>query len=56
RTSERFNTQFRWELFNAWNHTQFGSANLNASSAAFGSITGTRVGPRRMQLGLKILF
>lgn len=54
--TERFNAQFRWELFNAWNHTQFGSANLNTSSPAFGTITSTRVGPRRMQLGLKLLF
>jgi hypothetical protein len=54
--TERFNLQFRWELFNALNHTQFGSANLNTSSAAFGSITSTRVGPRRMQLGLKLQF
>jgi hypothetical protein len=56
RINERFNTQFRWETFNTWNHTQFGSASLNTSSAAFGTITGTRVGPRRMQLGLKLLF
>jgi hypothetical protein len=56
RASERFNAQFRWETFNTWNHTQFGSANLTTSSAAFGTITGTRVGARRMQLGLKLLF
>lgn len=56
RINERFNTQFRWETFNSFNHTQFGSASLNTASAAFGTITGTRVGPRRMQLGLKIQF
>jgi hypothetical protein len=56
RIGDRFNTQFRWETFNTWNHTQFGSANLTTSSAAFGTITSTRVGPRRMQLGLKLLF
>jgi len=27
----------RWETFNTWNHTQFGSAALNTSSPAFGS-------------------
>lgn len=56
RITERFNAQLRWELFNAFNHTQFGSANLNVASPAFGSITSTRVGPRRMQLGLKVQF
>jgi hypothetical protein len=56
RLNERFNLQFRGETFNAWNHTQFGSANLNTSSAAFGTITGTRVTARRMQLGLKLQF
>ena len=48
--------QFRWETFNTWNHTQFGSANLNTSSPTFGRITGTRVGPRRMQFGLRLTF
>jgi len=54
--SERFNAQFRWETFNTWNHTQFGSANTSTTNAAFGTITSLRVAPRRMQLGLKILF
>jgi hypothetical protein len=53
---ERFNTQFRWEMFNVWNHTQFGTANLSLSSANFGRITSTLVGPRRMQLGLRLVF
>lgn len=56
RINERFNSQFRWETFNTWNHTQFGSANTNTSSAVFGSITGTRVTARRMQLGLKLMW
>ena len=56
RFGDRFNAQFRWETFNTWNHTQFGSANLNTSSPNFGKITGTRVGPRRMQFGLRLTF
>jgi outer membrane receptor protein involved in Fe transport len=56
RFGDRFNAQFRWETFNTWNHTQFGSANLNTSSPTFGSITSTRVGPRRMQFGLRLTF
>ncbi len=45
RFGNRFNAQFRWETFNTWNHTQFGSANLNTSSPTFGRITGLRVRP-----------
>ncbi len=56
RVHERFNVQFRWEMFNAWNHTQFGAASLNMSSINFGKITGTLVGPRRMQFGLRLSF
>ncbi|MGI8991495.1 MAG: TonB-dependent receptor domain-containing protein [Bryobacteraceae bacterium] len=56
RVRERFNAQFRWEMFNAWNHTQFGAANLNLASANFGKIGGLLVGPRRMQFGLRLSF
>lgn len=56
RMKERFTAQLRWETFNTWNHTQFGSANTTTTNAAFGTITSTRVAPRRMQLGLKLLF
>jgi hypothetical protein len=56
RISERLSMQFRWEMFNAFNHTQFGGANLNMASMNFGKITGTLIGPRRMQVGLKLVF
>ena len=56
RVPGRANLQVRWETFNTWNHTQFGSANLNVSSPSFGRITGTRVGPRRMQFGARVTF
>ena len=56
RIGDRFNAQFRWETFNTWNHTQFGSANLNTTSPSFGRITGLRVGPRRMQFRLRLAF
>ena len=52
----RANLQVRWETFNTWNHTQFGSANLNVSSPNFGRIGGLRVGPRRMQFGARVTF
>ena len=53
---ERLNLQFRWEMFNAWNHTQFGPANLSMTSVNFGKITSTLIGPRRMQFGLRLRF
>jgi hypothetical protein len=56
RISERINSQLRWETFNSWNHTQFGSANLSTTSPNFGRILSTRVGARRMQLGLKLYW
>jgi len=54
--TERFDLQFRWELFNAFNHTQFGPANLSTTNPSFGAITSTLVNARRMQFGLKLLF
>jgi Carboxypeptidase regulatory-like domain len=56
RFSERLSMQFRWEMFNAFNHTQFGPATLNRASTNFGQIGGTLIGPRRMQVGLKLIF
>jgi hypothetical protein len=54
--TEKINTQLRWEMFNVWNHTQFGSANLTMTSASLGKINSVNVGPRRMQLGLRVTF
>ncbi|HWR50198.1 MAG TPA: TonB-dependent receptor [Bryobacteraceae bacterium] len=53
---ERFKTQFRVDMFNALNHTQFGGPELNMSSSNFGKIFGLRNGPRNLQLGLKLNF
>jgi outer membrane receptor protein involved in Fe transport len=53
---ERLKTQFRVDMFNALNHTQFGGPEMNMSSANFGRIFGLRNGPRNVQLGLKLNF
>ncbi len=48
--------EFRWETFNAANHPVWGTPNTNPNSAGFGTITGTRVSMRQMQLALKYVF
>jgi hypothetical protein len=52
---EGMNLQFRTELFNAFNHAQFGEPDGNVDDASFGLIT-TANPPRIMQLSLKLLF
>jgi hypothetical protein len=67
--NERWNTEFRAEFYNAFNHTQFGNPDGNFSdgipqfdangklvSGTFGIIQKLREGPRVIQFGLKILF
>ena len=53
--TEDVRVQFRGEMFNAFNHTQFENPNGNASTGNFGLIGSARE-PRLVQLGLKILF
>jgi hypothetical protein len=52
---EAIKFQFRLEMFNAFNHAQFGQPGAQAGSPSFGIVTGTRA-PRLIQLGGKILF
>lgn len=57
RFMERFKVQFRAEMFNMTNTPQFGRANTDISSPNFGIVTGTtNVGPRNIQMGLRIQF
>ncbi len=54
---ERVKAQLRGEFFNAFNTPQFGRADTNLASASFGTVSGTtNVGPRNVQLGLKVSF
>ncbi|MGD0963204.1 MAG: carboxypeptidase-like regulatory domain-containing protein [Candidatus Acidiferrales bacterium] len=59
--------QFRAELFNAFNHSQFNApgigtnslstgAGVDVNNATFGQITSTSVNPRLVQFGLKYIF
>jgi hypothetical protein len=53
--TERFNTEFRAEFYNAWNHTEFTNPDGNFTDSTFGVVLKAR-DPRVMQFGLKILF
>lgn len=66
RIRESLNLQFRWEVFNIFNHANFGlpsasmftagtngGGNLNPTA---GQITTTVTSSRQMQFGLKLIF
>jgi hypothetical protein len=55
RISERFNSQFRAETFNAMNHPNLSNPNTDPTSSAFGTITSQNP-PRSWQMSLKITF
>lgn len=54
--TERINSEFRTEFFNAFNTPQFGLPVSNASSSAYGTISTTTVNPRIIQFALKLVF
>lgn len=52
----RFNAQFRFELFNAFNHVRFSAPNADVNSANFGRITSQANTSRQIQLAAKFVF
>ena len=52
---ERAAFEFRWEMFNIFNHTQFNAIDTTLGSDAFLHLTGAHA-PRRMQFGLRFQF
>jgi hypothetical protein len=58
---ERYNVQFRWEMFNAFNHAMFARPDADPSrtnAQGYGMITGTNPNypARVMQAALKFTF
>ena len=54
REGQRF--EFRLEATNFTNTPMFGDPAASFGATNFGQITGTRIGPRNMQIGLKYYF
>ena len=54
----RYNLQFRVEMFNAFNHPQFGAPDAGVNDGNFGVISsmGSFYNPRNIQLALKFNF
>ncbi len=56
RIMERTTLQFRAEAFNATNTLNLGAPNAQLGSGSTGIISGTAVGPRQIQLALRLSF
>jgi hypothetical protein len=55
--TERFKLQFRTELFNAFNDTNFSTpGDTSFGDQNFGTITGTDTIQRQIQFGLKVIY
>jgi hypothetical protein len=54
--NERYNVQFRLEMFNAFNHPSLASPNNSITSGQFGVISGFNGTARRIQLAGKVYF
>ena len=55
RFNEQWRMSLRWEMFNAFNHANFGTPNAAIGNANFGQIS-TTAPARIMQLALKLSF
>ncbi len=54
--TEKLRLDFRWEVFNLFNRTQFGTGSTNLNSNTFGVVTNQVNAARQMQVGLKIYW
>ena len=54
--TERMNLQFRVDVFNTFNHTNFGAPDSTVGDSTAGQVFYTSVDQRRMQFGLRLHF
>jgi Carboxypeptidase regulatory-like domain/TonB dependent receptor len=54
--SERYNVQFRLEMFNAFNHGSYGGPNASLTSGQFGVISSYQGSARQIQVAVKATF
>jgi hypothetical protein len=54
--SESKRLDFRWEAFNLWNRTTFGTGSTNLDSNSFGLVLNQVNTPRQMQVALKLYW
>ncbi|MBS1827523.1 MAG: TonB-dependent receptor [Acidobacteria bacterium] len=53
---EHYRFEFRTEMFNALNHTNFATPNASVENPNFGRTFSTSIGPRTIQFGLKFYW
>ncbi len=56
RFSEQRRLEFRWEIFNVFNHTNFAPPVNDLNAASFGRVLRTSTPERQMQFGLRFVF
>ncbi|HEX6738275.1 MAG TPA: TonB-dependent receptor [Vicinamibacteria bacterium] len=52
----RTSAELRIDVFNVFNRAHFGNPNVTFGNAAFGRINSTRLTPREIQVGVRVLF
>jgi hypothetical protein len=56
RFTERYNLEFRADLFNTFNHPNFNAPSSTVGSSSAGVVSSTSVDPRQIQFGLRFAF
>lgn len=56
RIREGARIEYRFEAFNALNHPQFAGPDTTVNGGSFGTITSTAIGPREVQMALKLYW